>query len=206
MVRALIGTLTLCLALGITSLALGQDRQPPKEAPLGLLSIPDVQKELKLSDEQIGKLKDGLGKLNDKIKDEVANFQKLSPEEQQKKAQAFNEQHNKAIAGVLDAKQWKRFKQIQWQLNDIGALQDPDLQKELKMSDEQKKKIDGVFNDANRKSQEMQRSGERSPEKWQALQQDVRKKANDVLSDEQKKNYKELQGPQFQFARPAGGK
>jgi exonuclease VII large subunit len=206
MARVLKKILTLCLALGLTSIALGQqqDRQQPQQpSVLGPFANPDVQKELKLSEEQISKLKDAINKFLEKHRDDFAKLQKMSPDEQQKKMMAINEEHNKAVAGVLDAKQWKRYKQFQWQMDPIGSLQDPDLQKELRLSDEQKKKIDSVFKDANKKVQEMMKSGERSPEKLQAVLKDVEKKANDVLTGEQQKNLKELKGPPFQFSRQA---
>jgi hypothetical protein len=211
MARVLQKILTLCLVLGLTSIALGrqQDRQQPPQpqqpSVLGPLGIPDVQKELKLSEEQISKLKDALNKFQEKHRDDFAKLQKMSPEEQQKKIMAINEDHTKVITSVLDAKQWKRFKQIQWQSDPIGSLQDPDLQKELKLSDDQKKKIDSVLNDANKKMQEMMRSGERSPEKYQAFYKDIEKKANDVLTEEQQKNLKELKGPPFQPSGRAPG-
>jgi hypothetical protein len=207
MARALKKILTLCLVLGLTSVALGQqqDRQQPPQSQqpsvLGPFASPDVQKELKLNEEQISKLKDALNKVMEKHRDDFTKLQQLSPDEQQKKMMAINEDYNKAVVGVLDAKQWKRYKQIQWQSDPIGCLQDPDLQKELKLNDEQKKKIDGVFNDANKKIQEMMKGGERSREKYEAVRKDVEKKATEVLTQEQQKNLKELQGPPFQPSR-----
>lgn len=206
MARVHKGTLPLCLVLGLASIALGQgqDRQPPQQpSALGLFASPDVQKELKLSEDQISKLRDVLNRVMENHRDDFAKLQQLPPEEQQKKMTAINEEHNKAVAGVLDAKQRKRYKQIQWQLDPIGSLQDPELQKELKLSDEQKKKIDGLFNDANKKVQEMMKSRETSREKYQAVVKDLEKKTNDVLSEEQQKNLKELKGSPFQFSAPA---
>lgn len=207
MARALKEIGTLCLILGLTSIALGQQQdrrqpqQPQQPSVLGPFANPDVQKELKLSEEQIGKLKDALNRVMEKHRDDFAKLQQMSLDEQQKKMMAINEEYNKAVVGVLDAKQWKRYKQIQWQSDPIGCLQDPDLQKDLKLSDEQKKKIDGVFNDANKKIQDMMKGGERSPEKFQAVRKDVEKKANEVLTEEQQKNLKELKGPPFQVSR-----
>ena len=206
MARALKETLTLCLALGLTNIALaqGQDRQlPPQLSVLGpVLSLPDVQKELKLSEEQIGKLKEALGKVRDKYKDDFTKFAQMSPEEQKKKMKELSKDGNKVMAGILDAKQLKRFRQIEWQMAGVGALGDPQLQEELKLNDEQKKKLDGVFKDAEKRMQEMIRSRESSPEKFQAFFKDLEKKANDMLSEEQQKNLKELKGPPFQLSRP----
>jgi galactose-1-phosphate uridylyltransferase len=208
MVRVRKGMWMWCLALALANSASGQEKPPLLEnSILGpLLSNSDVQKELKLSEEQINKLKDVLGKVMERYKDDFVKFQRMSPEEQQKKMVAFLEDNNKAIAGVLDAKQWKRFKQIQWQMSGIAALQDRDLQKELKLSDEQKKKLDGIFNEANKKMQEMMKNGERSPEKYQTLFKDVEKKAHEVLSEEQQKHLKEAKGPPFQFSFPKSGR
>jgi len=214
MARALTGTLTLCLALGLTSIALGQQRQPPPQQapnPLGpVLSMPQVQKELKLNDDQITKLKDALGKVMTNYKDTFTKLQKMSPEEQQKTFKALNDESQKAIAGVLDAKQMKRFRQIQWQMSGFGAIQDPELQKELKLSDDQKKKLDGIFNDATKRLQDMAKSPGTSREEFQKKYNDIIKnledKANGVLTDDQKKNLKELKGPPFEMAPPRGAR
>jgi Spy/CpxP family protein refolding chaperone len=218
--RALKGTLTLCLALGLTSIAWGQAQQPrqPRQPSVldPVLSNPGVQKELNLKDEQISKLKDALTKVRDNHKDDIANFAKMSKEQQAKLFKTYAEESNKAIAGVLDDKQLKRFKQISWQLSGSSALQDPELQKELKLTDEQKKKLDGVFDDANnklqdlnKKLQELTKNRETNPEKYkelqkkyEELQKDIEKKANDVLTEEQKKSFKELLGKPFQSGVP----
>lgn len=216
MARALKEILTLSLALGLTSIALGQqqDRQQPQQpqqpSVLGPFASPDVQKELKLSEEQIGKLKDALNKVLEKHRDDFAKFQQMSPEEQQKQMMALNEDHKKAVAGVLDAKQWKRYKQFQWQMDPIGALQDPDLQKELKLSDEQKKKLAGIFSEAQKKAREMSQkppaTREEAQTRYEAFRKDLETKTNDVLNDEQKKNLKEMMGPPFKRERPGTGR
>ncbi len=209
MARALKGTLILGLALGLANLAWGQGQQPnpPTQQPvLGVLSLPDVQKELKVSEEQLNKLKDALGKMMEKYKDDFTKLPRMTPEEQQKKIKVIMEDSHKVMAGILDARQMKRLKQIEWQMAGIGALQDPELQKELKLSDEQKKKLDGLFNDANKKVQEMMRSQERAPEKYQAVVKDLEAKANNVLTEEQQKSFKELKGPKFEFSQPKNGR
>jgi hypothetical protein len=202
MVRALKGTLTLCLILGLTNIAHGQGAQSNQPPVLGLLANPNIQKELKLSDEQINKLKDSLSKVWDKYKDDFAKFAQTPFEERFKKMKEINKDANKAMSSVLDDKQLKRYKQIEWQLAGVGALGDPSLQTELKLSDEQKKKLDGLFYDFEKKMEDMVKSGERSQEKYVNAAKDVEKKANDVLTEEQQKNLKELKGQPFQFSQP----
>lgn len=215
MARIWTGTLSLCLALGLTSIALGQERQPPPPqqppSPLGpVLSMPQVQKELKLSDDQITKLKDALGKVMSNYRDTFTKLQRMSPEEQQKTFKALNEESQKAIGGVLKPEQLKRYKQIQWQMSGFGAIQDPELQKELKLSDEQKKKLDSHFKDATKQLQDVSKNPGTSREVFQKKYNDIIKnledKTNSVLTEEQRKSLKELKGPRFEMAPPRDGR
>lgn len=208
MARTRIGMLILSLVLGLTSIAPAQQQQPGHPwAPL--LFSPAMKKELKLSDEQIGKLKDALGKVMAKFKEDIDKYQKKppSPEEADKATKAFNNDTWKAVTSVLDAKQSKRFQQILWQMGGIGALEDPDLQKALKLSDEQKKKLAAIFKDGKLKLQKALKEGKASKEKVGALVDALVKEAEDkinaLLTDEQKKRLKELKGPPFQFSSPA---
>ena len=204
MARMLTGTLTLGLALGLTGIVVAQ------EQPKGIIGIgtmvfhPDIQKELKLSDEQTGKLKESLGKVMAKYENDFAKFQKSPPksEEVEKVSKAFTDDSRTAIAGVLDAKQMKRFQQILWQLIGATALLDPELHKELKLSNEQKMKLEEVFKDRTKKILEMQKAGELSKEKYDAVIKDTEQKANGVLTEEQQKSYKELKGPKFEISPP----
>jgi hypothetical protein len=205
MSRTMKAALTLCLTSALVGGVLAQGQQQPQIIGPGLLLFnPDVHKELKLSNEQSGKLKDSLTKVTAKYKDAFAKFQKAppSPQEAEKVGKAFNDDSQKAIAGILDAKQLKRFKQIQWQLAGVGALHDPELQKELKLSDEQKKKLDGIVKEMTQKMQEMGKRGETSQAKYEAVAKEAEQKMKALLTEEQRKNYKELEGPEFKFSPP----
>jgi hypothetical protein len=204
MARKLMGLLILTLVLGLTSFALAQ-QQGGAGGPGGLLFHPDVKKDLKMSEEQAGKLREALGKVMNKYKGDLEKFEKNPPSQKdgEKTMRAFHEDSDKAIASVLDAKQLKRFRQIEWQLNGVGSLQDPELQKELKVTDEQKKKLEDIFREAGQKFQQLQQRRETSQAKYEAVVKETDDKANGVLTDEQKKRWKEAQGPKFEMSRPA---
>jgi Spy/CpxP family protein refolding chaperone len=203
MTQALKWTLTLCLAVALTSAAAAQQR-PGMFGPGGMLMNAKVQKELKLSDDQVDKLKDALGKVRDNHKDDFDKIREMSMQERTKMFKAINDESQKAIAGVLDGKQLKRFKQIEWQVAGADALRDAHLQKELKLSDEQKKKLDTIFNDSAKKMQSLFEGGnlEGAREKMQTIRKETGEKANGVLSEDQKKSFKELKGKPFEFERP----
>lgn len=204
MARKLMGLLILTLALGLTSFALAQ-QQGGAGGPGGLLFHPDVKKDLKITEDQSGKLQSALNKVFEKYKGDFEKFQKNppSPKDAEKTMRAFQEDSEKAVAGVLDAKQLKRFRQIEWQINGVGALQDPDLQKEVKLTDEQKKKLEEIFRDSSQKFQQLQQRRETSQAKYEAVRKEAEDKVNGMLSEEQKKNWKEAQGPKFEISRPA---
>ncbi|MGH7173854.1 MAG: hypothetical protein ACRELG_26535 [Gemmataceae bacterium] len=205
MSRMLKRTVTLCLVLGLTSMALAQQQRPGIAGPGALLFNPDVKKELKLSDEQLSKLKNGLGKVMTKYQPHFEKFKKSPPtaEQAEKISKAFEDDSWKALTSVLDGKQTKRFQQILWQLGGLNALQDPDLQKELNLKDEEKKKLEVIFKARGKKLQELQSKRETSREKYEAVVKEAEEKINGVLTNEQKKNLKELKGPKFEFSRPA---
>ena len=203
MSRTLKATWTLCLAMLPTGLVVAQEQPKPIIGVGTMLFHPDVQKELKLSDEQLGKLKDVLGKVMTKYEGDFAKFQKAppSPEEAEKVSKALTEDSQQAIAGVLDAKQVKRFKQILWQSIGITSLLDPEVQKELKLSDEQTKKLTEIFKESGKKWLEMVKKPE-PEEKFKALIKELEDQATGVLTEEQQKSYKELKGPKFELSPP----
>jgi len=195
-------TLVAGLAFGLANVAQAQ-RQGFFPGPGGMLMNPAMQKELKLTDDQVGKLKDALGKVRDNHKDDFAKIREMSNDDRQKLMKKVGDESQKAIAGVLDEKQMKRFKQIQWQVGGARALADPEVQKDLKLNAEQKKKLQTVFAESDKKMQELFQGGaEGAREKFQELRKQMQEKATAVLTDEQKKSWKEMKGKQFEFPRP----
>ena len=201
---AMKGALTMCLAVSL--MAAAQAQAPPRggPGPAGLLMNPDVKKELKLTDDQLTKLQDALGKVQDKHKDTFTKFREMSDADRRKAIRSFTEDYNKAVASVLDEKQMKRFKQIQWQLAGIGALEDPEAQKTLKLSEDQQKKLAAVFEDSGKKMQDLFKGGnvEGKREEFEKIRKDTEDRAYNVLTDEQKKQWKEMQGEPFRPAPP----
>jgi Membrane protease subunits, stomatin/prohibitin homologs len=181
-----------------------------------MLRIPEVQKELKMTPEQVGKL--------DAKQDEVrqamqglggGNPAQLSPEERQKRADKVQEIQTKAVASILDAEQMKRYRQLELQQQGPAALARADVAAELKLTDEQKKKIA----DAQRQGDEDRRAAgqganfqsmsQEERTKWMAKMQDIQKATGDkilaILTEEQKAQWKGMLGAPFTFPAPTFG-
>ncbi len=167
-----------------------------------LLTARSVQEELKLSEDDAKKVTDELAKID----------RQASREERAEKTK-------KILADTLKPEQVKRLNQIQWQRSGIvSALNDTEVQAALKLDDKQKEKVKTIQDDMQKKLQDLFGQGGRGGRGRGARGQggqggtqltELRKKANDdvtaLLTEDQKKAWKELTGPEFKGEIPAGG-
>ena len=108
-----------------------------------LLQLPEVQTDLKLSDEQKSKAADILAKLADGRSEVIANVAKESHQRGPKIA-ALAKQADKDVQAMLDETQRKRLHQLLLQVNGPNELENEEVQEALHMTDEQKAKITEV--------------------------------------------------------------
>jgi hypothetical protein len=175
----------------------------------GLLLNPGVQKELKLTDEQIEKAKTVSKEVFGKFKDDFVKLKDATPEERREKGQELMKkmaaESQKALDGVLKPEQSKRLKQIEMQMR---GLADADAQKALNLSDEQKTKLKQINEDIAKERREIIKTAKDNPkeaqEKLAKLRDTTREKQMKLLSSEQQKQWKDLTGEPFElkFERP----
>lgn len=171
-----------------------------------LVTNEGVQKELKLADDQAGKAKEIADKLREKHKGEFAAAFKLDGEERRTKMQeilkTFNEETAKELGTVLKPEQIKRLKQIELQQRGSRAFEDQEVVAGLKISDDQKAKLKALGEESGKQMREIfqgaQGNREEAAKKFQALRKETMDKALAVLSDDQKKAWKELTGEPFE--------
>ncbi|HEY7427291.1 MAG TPA: hypothetical protein VH682_23860 [Gemmataceae bacterium] len=191
-------TLVLGLALGMASVAQAQRQRPAFGGGAFLLQNEGVQKELNITDEQKTKLKEAIEKVREDNKDIIAKgFQNITREDREKLAKATNE----AVGKVLDEKQVKRFKQIQIQTQGAVAFQNPQVQSALKLTDDQKDKIKKISDESREKMRELFQGGgnrEENAKKFAELRKETMEKAIGVLTNDQKKTWKDLTGKPFE--------
>jgi Spy/CpxP family protein refolding chaperone len=195
-------TLVTCLALGLVGVALAQRGGMGFGGGLGFLAMnPGVQKEIKVTDEQRDKLKDAMTKVREDHKDDFAKFRDLSDEEKQKLMKTFNDETDKALGKVLDDKQMKRLRQIGLQQQGARAFQNPEVQGKLKLTNDQKEKIKTLNEEAIQKMRDLFQGGgdrEENAKKFAELRKDTMEKVTGVLTDDQKKTWKEMTGEPFE--------
>lgn len=177
-----------------------------------LLGSPQVQKELKLTDDQTAKIGEiqreafqGGGGGN------RGNFQNLSDEERQKLFEDMRkrmEETNKKLTEVLSADQNARLKQIQLWVGGVASLvRNEEAAKELKITDDQKEALKTIAEESGKKQGEIfqgfRGANEEERTKLQAKAAELRKETDTecmaVLTDEQKAQFAKMRGEKFEF-------
>jgi Spy/CpxP family protein refolding chaperone len=189
----------------------------------GLLRFEQVQKELKMTEDQVAKV----GEIQREM---FAGFgqggggggQNLSDEERQKRREEFQkkaEENNKKILALLDDSQSARLKQIQLWTGGVAALAgDQESAKEaakaLKLTDDQKEALKTITEESGKKSMEIgagfRGADEEQRTKLMAQMNEIRKETEAecaaVLTDEQKAQFEKMKGPKFEFDMTAFGR
>jgi Spy/CpxP family protein refolding chaperone len=196
--------------------------------PDALALNPSVQKELNLSEDQIQKIKDVTQSIRDKHKDESDAVRNLQGDERREKNQELrkkiSEETNQALAGILKPEQSKRLKEITLQQRGPQAFNDPEVQKGLNFTEDQKDKIKTINEDAAKDMRELfpQGGGRRGAgggagdqaafkelmTKAAAIRKETMDKITSVLTEDQKKTWKEMTGQPFEvkYEAPQGGR
>ncbi|HEY7326008.1 MAG TPA: hypothetical protein VH592_00100 [Gemmataceae bacterium] len=172
-----------------------------------LLTQKSVQEELKLSADQVKKVTE----LQEKQRESFQGLRDLSQEERREKMQEMTKANEKAVADILKPEQVKRVKQIALQQQvsrTLGfALNNEELAKELKITDEQKDKIREIQMKSFEELRDLGRD-EEAAKKRQEVMKATNEKVMGLLTDEQKTKLKEMQGDPFkgEIQRPQFGR
>jgi Spy/CpxP family protein refolding chaperone len=188
-----------------------------------LLGVPEVQKELNITDEQKTKIETIGQDVRDKMQQARGNFnfrdlQNMSDEEQQKafadirkKVEEVTKGIDEKVAGILDAKQNERLKQLQLQREGALALTRPEVIKKLSITEEQQAKIKKTLEDARPTGNLFDPN--QTPEERQAgikkIQDQMEKAQKDclaVLTDDQMLDWTNMCGKTFKFPQMRFGR
>src|SRR5262249_2375944 len=119
-----------------------------------------VQKELKLTAEQVKSIQDGLEKVQEKYREEIGKVRipgapavpggtegGLDPEQFAALTRKVREENQKVIAGVLKPEQAKRLKQIELQFLGVNVVQSEEVVKALDLTADQKRQMNTLVED-----------------------------------------------------------
>lgn len=164
-------------------------------SPLMLAMQQSVQIELKLSEDQAKRVTE----LSEKQRESMRGMRDLSPDERRKRIEETSKANDEALSKVLSADQMGRLKEIVLQRRGPSALADPKVAASLKLTDEQTRKVQSIAEDFRREMREIMESDDRrqAREKMRDLRTATDGKYTAVLTDEQKAQWKEMNGEPF---------
>lgn len=174
-----------------------------------LLANDGVKKDIKLTDKQDNKVRKIVREVVDKYEPE---FRKAEGDREKLKlgldsTQETRERLNKALPDILSPKQLKRLDQIQIQVNGIASFKRPDVQKKLKLTDEQKAEIRKIGDGLKQDVAEVLKDASTAPlrkglgaiVKVKELKNTATQKAIGKLTSAQKQTWQEMTGEKFEF-------
>jgi hypothetical protein len=172
-----------------------------------LLGNASVQKELKLSDEQVTKAKELAEKINGEAREKYQGLQDLSQEERREKMQTITHEINtevvKSAGEFLKPEQITRLKQISYHTRGVAVFADHEVAKKLNLTEAQKSEIKAIGDEMQSEMQsirqEMQEDPQGAMKKMTELRKSTLAKAAGKLNDEQQKTWKELVGAPFEL-------
>ena len=177
--------------------------------PVGLLGNPSVQKELKLDESQISKATDLATETGEKmrgLRDQLSDLQgQERMAKQQELSKPINEAAMKTASAFLKPEQVKRLHEIEIQQRGATALSDPMIAKKLGVTEEQKAKVKTILDEQQADMQELRQSAGNDFQaimpKMQALRKETNTKVMALMSEDQKKTWKELTGEPFELVQ-----
>jgi hypothetical protein len=213
----------LMMALGLASEALAQRGRggfggfgPTNAATIA--ANESVQKELGLSGDIVGKLTalrdDYRAAAQKEYQNAGIDFQNLNAESRQKMVEVgnkLNSEFDPKVTDLVGADAYKRLQQIQLQYNvrnaGPGALTAADVASELKLTDDQKKKLNELNTEFGRRQRELFTGGGGggNQEAFTKLREERTEKTMAVLTAEQKDKLKSLQGSTFDVSQISSG-
>jgi hypothetical protein len=167
-----------------------------------------VQKELKLSDKQKKKLEK---RFQDTVQDTMQLFQKLAdkePEEREKALHAYREKAQENLSaflqGLLQEEQLKRLRQLMLQRDRLFALLgDAEIAKELAITDKQRQRFVEIAHTMQKKFEPLMKEAQKGGNpreigpKIRKIRKEQEQRIEALLSDAQKKQWKEMLGKPF---------
>jgi hypothetical protein len=161
-----------------------------------LLRQKSVQKELELGADVIRKIMEFTATQSEAARKTVDLGEAARKEAFEKLAR----QNDQFLTDTLTAKQSKRLDQITMQFTALHQLTKPEMVKELKLSNEQVKKLMDLQTEARKALVELLQAppGAGKSEKLAKLREETRTKILALLTDEQKAKVREMAGPPFE--------
>ena len=196
----------------------GSGRGFSRGSLLGLLRMEQVQKEMKLSEEQTAKVQEVVEKLGAEMREQYTALREIEDRQQRmEKTTALSDEFDgkvrEQLRDVVEREQMMRLYQIRMQVRPVvDSLSNRYVAGRLEVTDQQKEKLAEIAKDSQAKQSELyatmrDATDEQRSEAFQKLRQirgDADEKALGVLTAEQKKSFEEMKGEKIELQMRRG--
>jgi Spy/CpxP family protein refolding chaperone len=169
----------------------------------GLLMMPEVQKEINLTEQQRQQIQQLMAEQREQMMPLMQQMREATPEQRQKLMEQMMQKWDQALGKVLQPEQKARLRELQLQAEGAFALARPDVVKELNLNEEQKRKISDILAQYREKQRQLWQQGPGADRQamMQQMRQQMDKELLAVLTEPQQEQWKKMQGKPFQFPR-----
>lgn len=162
-----------------------------------LLERPDVQRELNLTEQQ----KNQIRQMQENQRVAMQELRNLPPQERRQKMEELRTKNDPTK--VLNETQKKRLREIELQAMGAFALLQPEVADELKLTQEQRSKLQGVVMQSMQQMREQFQGGGfgqgQGAQQMQQMREQMEKQMLEVLTPAQRQQWQQMQGKPFQF-------
>ena len=205
------------LGIGMVSQAEAQSRGLRRGSFLGIIGAEQVQKELKLSEEEVEKVKKLAETMRKEMGEQFGKLREIEDRQERRDkmislSQEFDEKARSAIRKVISGEQMVRIYQIRLQLRgDLYGVNNKWVAGQLKLTDEVKRKAAELDKETQEKvfeaysalrdlkDEERRKKYGEIREKTSKIRAEANEKALGMLNDEQKEQYEKFKGEEFKI-------
>lgn len=162
-----------------------------------LLRRSDVQRELNLTEQQ----KNQIRQMQESMRTAMQEMRGMPPQERRRKMEELRRKNDPT--SVLNESQKKRLREIELQAMGPSAFLTPEVADELKLTQEQRSRLQGIVMQQMQQLREQFRGGGfgqgQGGQHFQQMRDQMEKQMLEVLTPAQRQQWQQMQGKPFQF-------
>lgn len=162
-----------------------------------LLQRSDVQRELNLTEQQ----KNQIRQMQESMRVAMQELRNAPPQERRQKMEELRKKNDPG--SVLNESQKKRLREIELQAMGPSAFLTPEVAEELKLTQEQRSRLQGIVMQQMQQLREQFQGGGfgqgQGAQNFQQMRDQMEKQMLEVLTPAQRQQWQEMQGKPFQF-------
>ena len=162
-----------------------------------LLQRPDVQRELNLTEQQ----KTQIRQMQEAMRTAMQEMRNMPPQERRQKMEELRQKNDPTK--VLNETQKKRLRELELQAMGPTAFLQPEVADELKLTQEQRSRLQGIVMQQMQQLREQFQGGGfgqgQGAQSFQQIREQAEKQMLEVLTPAQRQQWQQMQGKPFQF-------